>query len=128
MSRSFFRTHAPSKAQACLDRPMVRHRHALDPLIGISRRTVASAAAAKDVLVGWRSGHDGLWVQDDPGEVIDALSTLLFEAIRRSPVRGVVTIEVSVPDGRIEVAVFDQRPDAGPDLSGPSGLLTLTAG
>lgn len=84
----------------------------LDAYLDGALFTARMAGSRKDLLVGRRTGHDGLRVHGDPALLKDQLDDLLREAVEHSPYRGVVTVEVSAETDHVLVTVCDQRTDA----------------
>lgn len=73
--------------------------------------------ARKDLVVGRRGGNDGLRVRDEPEHLASSLTELLLDAVRHSPVRGIVTLDVLPHGTEVVITVYDQRPPAGRDRS-----------
>ncbi len=92
--------HIPVRMTACdLDR-------SIDEALALVKMT----GRQKDILFARTTGNDGMRVHADPEKATWVIKHLLDHAVKNSPYRGIVTLEVSIRDQRVDLCISDQGP------------------
>lgn len=82
----------------------------LTGLVEEAIQAIGVTARQKEVTIVQPTGRDALQVMADPDKTVWVLVNVLVNAVRHSPVRGRITLEVAQNEQRITLAVSDQGP------------------